>query len=124
MPTEASIREFVREDFYGWAGAESWSDDQLPWILEVEFEGDISRDLLLQEMSHGYAAEFGVHTQFATAVADKHGIGLYFTGPDGEQGPMFDKSGVLEPEVAEGALKAIARHLSEGRIPPGFVHNN
>lgn len=124
MSEEAVIREFVKEDFYGWAGAESWSDTQLPWIMEVEFEGNISGELLLSEMSPGYLEEFGRHTQFVTAIADPRGIGIYFTGSGGEQGPMFNRTRDLEPEVAEGALKAIARHLKEGRIPPFFIHNN
>lgn len=124
VPRSASAmgvpRPFAKTDWYGWAGAESWPGGEVPWIVEVEFPGkDIS-----DEFSFEYNDETGSNIGFATAIADAEGVGLYFSSDDGDQGPMFHKTQKLEPEEAEGALKAVVRHLKSGRVPSGFRHDN
>ena len=124
VATDGVPREFKHEDYYGWAGAEGWGDAGEPWIIEMPFKGNISRNLHLGQMGPGYAEEFGIHTQQVAAIADSQGIGIYFSSNDGDQGPMFHKNTNLEAEEAEGALKAVARYLKGGKLPPGYKHDN
>lgn len=114
---------FENSDYSGWAGAEEWSDGSQPWIIdEMDFKGDISDDL---EIGRGdYLENFGQYTQFVVSVADSQGIGIYFMGRRGEQGPMFHQNARMSPEEAEGALEDISRDLRTGRLPRGFRHTN
>lgn len=120
--SEGVPRPFKREDWFGWAGAEEWSKEEPPWILEMDFRGDLSDSF--EFGGRGYVEDVGVNTQYVVAIADSEGIGLYFNSDDGDQGPMFHKNQRMEPEEAEGALKAVARHLKSGRLPPGYKHTN
>lgn len=99
-------REFSRTDWMGWSGAERWPDGSNPWIVELD-------NLSLEEST---LSAF----DSVVAIADKEGLSLYLTNEDGDEGPAYAKTRPLEPEEAEGALKAIVRHLQGGKMPPGF----
>jgi len=118
--TAGKIREFVRSDWYGWAGAEAWPDHE-PWLAELE---NVKIPDLADYLDFG---EYGDNEAWdVQLVGDAEGVGIHFYGSrSGDQGPTFHLRGSgWEPEEAYGALKAALRKVQSGKIPSRYTHEN
>ena len=90
----AKYREFTREDWYAWAGAERFSEKKEPFIYE-------------REMNDG-----GV---LLTIIADKNGLGIYLQLLDDsdEDSVGYYKNMRLNSIRAEGEMKRLIEHLEK-----------
>lgn len=105
--TEAlkNIRRFTQSDWYGWAGAERFSNDSEPFIYE-------------QTLNHGIVS--------LIIIADRCGIGIYMVSSedDGEEEEelSWHKDVTLTAIQAEGELRALVKAVSEFDYAPDLSY--
>lgn len=97
-----NIRQFNKTDWYGWAGAEAFSEKHQPLITEVSLnDGEV-------EM---------------TLIADKNGIQISFASDDAEDGTLtYMKEMPLNSIKAEGELKHLVEYLSKWTYAPDITY--
>lgn len=83
------IRKFDKQDWECYAGAERFSENSEPLILDLELEGNAE----------------------ATVIADKNGLGFYIGV--GFEGEMWEKDLTLTALRAEGEMRAILKAVKE-----------
>lgn len=101
----ATIREFTSEDWFGFAGAESF-DDAAPLIVD---------DFAIEPWRIA-----GTVYQHVLVVVDQHGADIFFANDEGDQ--VYAHRWRKSPTVAEGRDFAteILSALEAGALPAGF----
>ena len=97
-----SIRQFNKKDWYGWAGAEAFSEQHQPLITEVSLsDGEVSM----------------------TLIADRNGIQISFANDDDEEETLiYTKEMSLNSIRAEGELNHLVEYLSQWTYAPDITY--
>lgn len=101
-----TVRKFRKEDWWGWASAESFSDGSDPVIGEFD-EVSIPKQ--------------GIEHAIGTVIADNFGITIDFEVDD-DSATFFSK-GNVDPDEAFDVVTDVMNTLKKGRIPPGFMRS-
>ena len=108
-------RRFSKVDWYGYAGAESFSDGSEPWIVEVDLkDADLKNNF-------GFLAST-TKTVVVNLIADSAGLEMTGYGSKGKEGTSWHKENRRgqDSKSALSELTKTVKMLEAGRFPSGF----
>jgi len=110
------FKPFTKTDWYGLAGAESFSDGSAPLIGYFENlrmvpfnDSDGNPDLAFNS---------------GMIVVDRNGISVMFTNEDGEGVDFASQAGIDDPIKARQVADAVAKMVERGKLPSGMKKVN